>query len=107
MPWNATLKEREESLVRLTKVTRAAEELTGLEAASYMNEANPMTQHWREAWWGPHYEALLETKRKYDPNRLLQCWKCVGFEDGDAESSRFRCSGKIQDQVYTELKETA
>ena len=106
-PWNATLNERTESLARLTKVTRAAEELTGPEAASYMNEANPMTENWREAWWGPHYETLLETKRKYDPNNLLRCWKCVGFEDSDVGSPHFRCPGEIQDQVvYRARKNT-
>ncbi|RYP07338.1 hypothetical protein DL764_002554 [Monosporascus ibericus] len=96
IPWNATLKERLESLVRLTEVIRLLEALAGPESGVYPNEANPFTDDWQEAWWGPSYGALLETKKRYDPSGVLKCWKCVGFEDNDASSPRFRCRGKLQ-----------
>lgn len=104
LPWNATYEERTQSFVRLTKVTELSEELTGPEGGAYTNEVNPFTRDWRQAWWGPNYDALLATKRKYDPYRLLNCWKCVGFEDSDASSQRFRCHGKLQEGVYAALR---
>ncbi|RYP89869.1 hypothetical protein DL770_004021 [Monosporascus sp. CRB-9-2] len=103
IPWNATLKERLESLARLTEVTRLSEALTGPEGGAYPNEANPFTDDWREAWWGPNYGALLETKKRYDPHGLLKCWKCVGFEDSDISSPRFRCQGKLQKLINDAL----
>ncbi|RYP22996.1 hypothetical protein DL767_008921 [Monosporascus sp. MG133] len=103
IPWNATLKERLESLVRLTEVTRLSEALTGPEDGAYPNEANPFTDDWREAWWGPNYDALLEIKKRYDPHGLLKCWKCVGFEDSDVSSPRFRCQGKLQKLINDAL----
>ncbi|KAI1489161.1 hypothetical protein F5X96DRAFT_642180 [Biscogniauxia mediterranea] len=36
---------------------------------------------------------------RYDPRGLLKCWKCVGFEDEDVESERFKCQGKLQRDV--------
>ncbi len=104
LPWNATYAERLEYLVRLMKFTKASEELTGPEGGSYTNEANPFTDDWKRRWWGPHYDSLLETKRKYDPYGLLNCWKCVGFEDSDASSPRFRCHGKMQETLYSALQ---
>lgn len=100
--WNATYDERLDSIVRLTKMTRQAEALDGLEPAgtTYQNEANPfMTGDWRRAYWGDNYARLLEVKEKYDPDRLLNCWRCVGFEEGDMEGARFGCMGRAQGVV--------
>lgn len=102
--WNATYEERLRSFVQLTSATKLSEALTGPEGGAYTNEVNPFTEDWKQAWWGPHYDALLETKRKYDPYGLLNCWKCVGFEDSDALSQRFRCHGKLQEDVYAALR---
>ncbi|KAK7754767.1 hypothetical protein SLS62_003327 [Diatrype stigma] len=62
------------SFVQLTKVTTLSEELTGPEGGAYTNEVNLFTRDWRQAWWGPNFDALLATKRKYDPYGLLNCW---------------------------------
>lgn len=36
---------------------------------------------WRTALWGDeHYQKLLDIKNKYDPNRRLNCWHCVGYQ---------------------------
>ncbi|KAK8075539.1 isoamyl alcohol oxidase [Apiospora hydei] len=98
LPWNATYEERLDTFTWFTEVTQQQEILTGEKGGSYVNEANLFTQDWREAWWGSreNYERLLETKRKYDPQGLMNCWKCVGFEDADLVGERFRCQGKLQ-----------
>lgn len=60
------------------------------ESGAYMNEASPWTADWQDAWWGKeNYAALLAIKKRYDPKRLLLCWKCVGWEDSDASSDCF------------------
>ncbi|ORY57880.1 uncharacterized protein BCR38DRAFT_489876 [Pseudomassariella vexata] len=99
VPWNATFDDRVRNLTALAKWTKLQEDLAGPGSGTYMNEANPFTQNWKDSWWGSHYEELLETKKKYDPDGLLKCWKCVGFEDADVESDRFKCMGKLQQAV--------
>ncbi|KAK7914130.1 hypothetical protein PG985_011833 [Apiospora marii] len=97
LPWNATYEERLDTFTWFTDVTRQQEALTGDQGGSYANEANLFTQDWQEAWWGrENYERLLETKKKYDPDGLMNCWKCVGFDEADFGSDRFRCQGKLQ-----------
>ncbi|KAK8078320.1 hypothetical protein PG996_004490 [Apiospora saccharicola] len=99
--WNSTYEERLDALVRLTNMTRQAEALDGLgvKGGSYQNEANPFTSDWKQAYWGDNYPRLLEVKNKYDPDRLLNCWKCVGFEEADMEGARFGCAGRVQGDV--------
>ena len=96
VPWNATYAERLQSVKDILEVTRLGEELTGADGGAYVNEADPFTQDWRQAWWGDNYARLVEIRNKYDPEGLLQCWKCVGFEDEDVLSERFKCQGKLQ-----------
>ncbi|KAI1337935.1 hypothetical protein F5Y15DRAFT_425368 [Xylariaceae sp. FL0016] len=94
--WDSSYAERLEKLTALTNVTKQSEVLGGPNGGSYYNEANPFTQDWQNAWWGENYERLVETKKKYDPDTLLKCWKCVGFEEEDVALPRFSCQGKIQ-----------
>lgn len=101
--WNSTYDERLRTLVQLTQATRQLERLTGTAGGAYVNEANPFTKDWREAWWGDQYEFLLGVKRKYDPDHLMNCWKCVGFEDKDVTSKRFQCQGKLQEDIIEQL----
>ncbi|KAK8006080.1 isoamyl alcohol oxidase [Apiospora marii] len=105
--WNATYEERLDALVRLSNMTRQAEALDGLgdKGGSYQNEANPFTRDWRRAYWGDDYPRLLEVENKYDPDRLLNCWKCVGFEEGDMEGGGFGCTGRVQGDVDRALQE--
>lgn len=53
---------------------------------TYSNEADPDTPDWQHAFWGSHYEKLLEIKRKVDPQGVFYCRACVGsefFNDND------------------------
>ncbi|KAI1079996.1 hypothetical protein F5B20DRAFT_541944 [Whalleya microplaca] len=101
---NTSYSERLQNITTLTKSTLLIEDLTGAGGGSYVNEANPFTPNWRESWWGDNYARLLQIKNKYDPERLLNCWKCVGFEDEDIFSERFHCQGKLQFDVNSELQ---
>ncbi|KAI1100365.1 FAD-binding domain-containing protein [Jackrogersella minutella] len=103
IPWDASYAERLQNMTALTKATILAEELTGTDGGTYLNEADPFTLNWRESWWGSNYAALLEVKKKYDPEGLLKCWKCVGFEDEELSSDRFSCQGKLQLDVNHNL----
>lgn len=99
LPWSTTYPVRLQNMTAVTKVTILGEQLTGENGATYPNEGNPFSQQWRKSWWGDNYDRLLEVKRRYDPDGLLKCWKCVGFEDEDIESNRFRCQGKLQRDI--------
>ncbi|KAE8374853.1 hypothetical protein BDV26DRAFT_300012 [Aspergillus bertholletiae] len=86
--WNSTLETRQQKIAGLQNMTATLEEITPGSGA-YSCEANPFTEDWQEAWWGENYEPLVNIKNKYDPNRLLNCWKCIGWEESDAKSSCF------------------
>jgi FAD/FMN-containing dehydrogenase len=101
--WNATYGERLQNLTALAEAGRLAVELAGPDKGAYFNEASPFLDDWRESFWGPNYDFLLETKRKYDPDGILKCWKCIGFEDADVASDRFKCQGKLQQDLDAEL----
>lgn len=58
-------------------------------SGAYSNEANPFTINWREAWWGDNYDKLVSIKNKYDPDSLLRCWKCIGWEESQTAESSF------------------
>jgi hypothetical protein len=36
---------------------------------------------WAEEFWGANLPRLNEIKAAYDPERRLNCWHCVGFQD--------------------------
>ncbi|KAI0595166.1 hypothetical protein F4775DRAFT_383507 [Biscogniauxia sp. FL1348] len=103
IPWNASYAVRLQNLTALTRATLLEEELTGTEGGTYPNEANPFTRNWRESWWAANYPRLLEVKQKYDPDELLKCWKCVGFNDADMDSERFSCQAKLQRDINESL----
>jgi len=74
-----------DGLKKVKEMTKRAE-LLSPGSGAYMNEADPWTDDWKEAWWGTeNYERLLGIKKRFDPDGLLKCWRCVGFEDGDEE----------------------
>jgi hypothetical protein len=41
---------------------------------------------WRTALWGPNFKRLAELKKEYDPDHLLNCWHCVGYQGADPEN---------------------
>ncbi|PYH88396.1 FAD-binding domain-containing protein [Aspergillus ellipticus CBS 707.79] len=47
---------------------------------SYLNEADGSDPAWKEDFYGPNYDWLLEVKKKYDPEDAFYCWRCVGSE---------------------------
>lgn len=47
--------------------------------AAYVNEADVYEPNHEVAFWGSNYDRLLAIKHKYDPDRLLECWQCVGW----------------------------
>ncbi|KFY13971.1 hypothetical protein V492_02933 [Pseudogymnoascus sp. VKM F-4246] len=53
---------------------------------TYGNEADPYDPDWKNDWWGDMYDELLMVKKKYDPEDVFWCWRCVG-NDAWAEST--------------------
>lgn len=43
------------------------------------NHHSPVEPDWRVSLWGTQYERLLELKNTYDPDRVFNCWHCVGY----------------------------
>ncbi|KAH8901275.1 FAD-binding domain-containing protein [Thozetella sp. PMI_491] len=101
----ATYAQRLEFMTNITTVSVKAAELMGPGSGAYQNEANPFAPQWQEAFWGAsNYAKLLRIKNKYDPSRLLKCWKCVGFdEQEDVKLERFACNAKMQSDVIKAL----
>ncbi|KAJ7472781.1 hypothetical protein FB451DRAFT_1134378 [Mycena latifolia] len=84
--WNATTSEKlrgydlvNTSIDHLRKITPTA---------SYSNEGAVHEPDHEVAFWGSNHARLLELKRKYDPEHILDCWQCVGWEP---TSARFSC----------------
>ncbi|KAI1332880.1 hypothetical protein F5Y16DRAFT_394190 [Xylariaceae sp. FL0255] len=102
-PFNSSYATRLQDLTVVTEVTILSEQLTGSAGASYPNEANPFAWNWQQNGWGANYERLLDIKKKYDPHGLLKCWKCVGFEDADITTERYRCEGNLQQDIIAAL----
>ncbi|KAL3473531.1 FAD-binding domain-containing protein [Aspergillus californicus] len=47
---------------------------------TYANEADPYDPEWRDDWFGENYDWLVGVKRRYDPEGVFWCWRCVGNE---------------------------
>ena len=88
-PWNSTVEEKRGVVAKANGLTSVANAMAP-ESGTYMNEANPWMVGWQDAFWGPNYQRLLSIKKKYDPDGLLECWKCVGFEEDEA-GDEFKC----------------
>ncbi|KAJ7728408.1 FAD-binding domain-containing protein [Mycena maculata] len=72
-----------------TNISNAADYLRAITPdAAYQNEADVHEPNHEVSFWGTHYPRLLEIKQKYDPDNLLTCWHCVGY---DPQSPRFSC----------------
>ncbi|CEJ92412.1 hypothetical protein VHEMI08067 [[Torrubiella] hemipterigena] len=85
--WNSTLPERQKAVKRLNTLTKNLEAVSP-DTGSYLNEANPFTANWKEAYWGMgNYNRLLAIKKQVDPSRLLLCWRCIGWEESDEQNN--------------------
>lgn len=62
------------------EVSEELQKVVGSEGGTYINEANPYEPYWKEVFWGPHYEKLLEIKKRIDPTNLMVCNRCVGTD---------------------------
>ncbi|KAF7290557.1 FAD-binding domain-containing protein [Mycena indigotica] len=84
--WNATAAEIKGVYDRTSKLMDFVRKETPIGA--YLNEADVYEPDWEQSFWGAHYTELLSIKMKYDPDRLLDCWQCVGWS---SESDRYAC----------------
>jgi FAD/FMN-containing dehydrogenase len=55
------------------------------DSGSYSSEMSFFEDKWREVAWGPHYDSLLATKQKYDPDGLFTGHHQVGSEFWSAD----------------------
>ncbi|KAK0229596.1 FAD-binding domain-containing protein [Armillaria nabsnona] len=56
---------------------------------TYGNEADVYEPDWERTFWGENYEELVSVKRKYDPEHLLDCWRCVDWKG--PSDPRYHC----------------
>jgi hypothetical protein len=63
----------------ITYKTQALREISP-ETGAYFNEADSYEPGWQQAFFGEHYAKLLEVKKRYDPENVLWCSRCVGSE---------------------------
>ncbi|TFK67439.1 FAD-binding domain-containing protein [Pluteus cervinus] len=84
--WNATTEEKKASYRKSSASIDNLRKITP--DAAYVNEADVYEPNYQEAFWGDNYAELLQIKNKYDPDHLLDCWHCVGW---NPRSSRYSC----------------
>ncbi|KAJ7061692.1 hypothetical protein C8F01DRAFT_1057607 [Mycena amicta] len=77
-PYNST---PDQTRVFLEAVHEFVANLTELAPVSgaYINEGDVYQSDHEFTYWGDNYPRLLSIKRKYDPDTLLNCWRCVGW----------------------------
>lgn len=96
VPWNSSYDDRLQAVAKITEINEQAAQAIGPGSGAYVHEATPFDANWRQSFWGPNYKGLAEVKTKYDPDGLMKCWKCVGFEESDIGDNAFHCQGKLQ-----------
>ncbi|ETW77615.1 hypothetical protein HETIRDRAFT_421727 [Heterobasidion irregulare TC 32-1] len=84
--WNSTVDFKKHAYANLTKAIDYVRQITP--DAAYQNEADIHEPNHEVSFWGTHYSRLLSIKKKYDPDHLLDCWHCVGW---NSSSPRFAC----------------
>ncbi|THU85198.1 FAD-binding domain-containing protein [Dendrothele bispora CBS 962.96] len=55
------------------------------QGGQYLNEADYLEEDWQGAYWGDHYERLLNIKKEVDPDDLFIVFKGVNSEDWDEQ----------------------
>ncbi|KAJ6493167.1 FAD-binding domain-containing protein [Mycena sanguinolenta] len=84
--WNAT---KEEIMGVYDRTSRLMDNVRKVTPdAAYLNEADVYEPNHEVSFWGNHYPELATIKMKYDPDRLLDCWQCVGW---NPDSERYIC----------------
>ncbi|KAK7685064.1 hypothetical protein QCA50_011901 [Cerrena zonata] len=89
-PWNfdTTKSEYEAIYSKLHQSSQLLHKLVP-NGGTYLNEADLFEQDFEASFWGSNYPRLVAIKKKYDPNHLLDCWKCVGWRG--QRDSRYKC----------------
>ncbi|CAE6448508.1 unnamed protein product [Rhizoctonia solani] len=64
----------------VTNVTQQLGALGGLDEAAYFNEADPGEPQWKKAFFGSHYDRLVEIKKQVDPQGVFTCNRCIGSD---------------------------
>ncbi|KAI0777356.1 FAD-binding domain-containing protein [Trametes elegans] len=77
--YNSTLAERRAGYAQLEAHLQQFRAITPGSGA-YFNEGDVYEPDHERAYWGDNYAKLLEVKKKYDPEGLLDCWQCVGWK---------------------------
>ncbi|KAF2686056.1 isoamyl alcohol oxidase [Lentithecium fluviatile CBS 122367] len=65
--------------------------LQELGSGAYMNEADFANPRWKEEFYGENYEALVEVKRKWDPEGVFWARTAVGSEDWVEDGGQRLC----------------
>ncbi|KAJ7447528.1 FAD-binding domain-containing protein [Mycena galericulata] len=86
--WNATEAEKQEVFSLVDSLTQPLRDAAP-DSGAYMNEVFIYEPDFETAFWGDNYPRLLALKHKYDPNGLLDCWHCVGWQG--AQDERYSC----------------
>ncbi|CCM05083.1 uncharacterized protein FIBRA_07290 [Fibroporia radiculosa] len=77
--WNSTVEEIAASYLNVSSHVQLFRDITPTSGA-YFNEGDVYEPNHTYSYWGDNYAELLEVKKKYDPNGVMQCWQCVGWE---------------------------
>jgi FAD/FMN-containing dehydrogenase len=75
-PDRAAARAAAEGANRAMQILRAATPGAG----SYGNESDYFEKNWKQTYYGPPYQRLLEIKRKYDPGNLFRVHQGVGSD---------------------------
>ncbi|KAK7057881.1 FAD-binding domain-containing protein [Favolaschia claudopus] len=85
--WNATKEDITGVYDRTSRLMDHVRKVTP-DSGAYLNEADVYEPNHEVSFWGDHYPELATIKMKYDPDRLLDCWQCVGW---NPDSERYAC----------------
>ncbi|KAJ3539766.1 hypothetical protein NM208_g5354 [Fusarium decemcellulare] len=77
---NSSIEERESAVSMLKNATATWKELIP-NGCTYANEADPWDNDWAFESWGDNYNRLLKIKARVDPDNLLTCRHCVGWDE--------------------------
>jgi FAD/FMN-containing dehydrogenase len=59
------------------------------DSGAYQNEADLYEPRHEQSFWGAeNYARLIRLKKKIDPENLLTCWQCIGYEK---KNPRYGC----------------
>ncbi|KAL6301463.1 FAD-binding domain-containing protein [Sparassis latifolia] len=96
--FNSTLEQRTEMYATVSEHVNAFRAITP-DSGAYFNEGDVYEPNHTDSYWGDNYPRLLSIKQQYDPQGLLDCWQCVGW-NGETDPL-YQCHIKLNDTVAT------